>query len=287
MTQTLIVGCGYLGQRLAPSLPQTHLSGIIRTHHKTLKRLGIEPLAWDLDQPGGYPKLPLETEVYYFLAPPSQGQTDTRLAHFLTHQTQLRKILLLSTTGVYGDCLGAWVDETQPPKPSVDRAFRRLHAEQSLIQHCQTHAIPYNIIRVPGIYGPNKLPIARIQARKPMVCDAESPFSNRIHVDDLTRLCLTVMQHAPSGEVYNAADGHPTTMCDYFHRVAEHCGLQPPTEITLAQAQHQVSAGMLSYLQESRRICIDKITHQLDFHCRYPTLAHGLHQCHHDALKTD
>jgi nucleoside-diphosphate-sugar epimerase len=188
-------------------------------------------------------------------------------------------VVYLSTTGVYGDCKGAWVDETRPVNPTVDRAHRRLDAETRWRTWSRQTGGELVILRVAGIYGPGKLPVKRLQSNQPMVREADSPITNHIHSLDLVRICLAAMQRGRSGELYNVSDGHPGTMTGYFNQVADFLGLPRPPQISAAEAQQQLSPGMLSYLEESRRLSNKKMLDQLGEVLDYPTLAEGLPVC--------
>ncbi|MEJ2694830.1 MAG: SDR family NAD(P)-dependent oxidoreductase, partial [Candidatus Thiodiazotropha sp.] len=132
------------------------------------------------------------------------------------------------------------------------------------------------ILRVAGIYGPGKLPIARLESGRPMVDEADSPITNHIHTLDLVEICQVAMTRGVSGEIYNVCDGHPGTMTGYFNRVADFLGLSRPPAISLEQAKRQLTPGMLSYLGESRRLSNRKLVEGLGVRLRYPTLAEGL-----------
>ena len=135
------------------------------------------------------------------------------------------------------------------------------------------------MLRVAGIYGPGRLPLERIRQGVPMVREAESPYSNRIHVDDLATVCMAAMERGRPGAVYNACDGNPSTMTGYFLAIADAAGLSRPPLIPMAEAAGQVSEAMLSYLGESRRLSNRRLTEDLGVVLRYPTLAHGLPIC--------
>ena len=286
MTNIFIVGCGYVGLRVARLALASgqHVTALTRstTSRSRLQAAGIVGVIGDLDQIDSLPNLPSQnTVLYYFAPPPSLGVTDSRLAALLMAlkpQQLPMKWVLISTTGVYGDCDGAWIDENRPINPQTDRARRRVHAETTLQQFCDTHRIPITILRVPGIYGPGRLPIARLQNKWPVLEETISPFSNRIHADDLARACLTAGETNKEG-VYNISDGHPTTMTDYFNQVADILGLPRPPQIDWTAAQTQLSAEMRSYLAESKRLDNRKMREKLGVSPNYPDLASGLAQC--------
>ncbi len=177
---------------------------------------------------------------------------------------------------MYGDCKGAWIDETTPLNPTADRAFRRADAERQVQQFCQRLDIPLVILRVPGIYGPGKIPLARIRSSLPIVNKQDSPFTNRIHADDLVEVCEKALLNPRITGIYNVTDGHPGTMYDYFVGVAAAMNLPAPPAIALEDAQQQLSAGMLSYMAESRRINNKKLLKDFELVLQYPDLQEGL-----------
>ena len=140
------------------------------------------------------------------------------------------------------------------------------------------------ILRVAGIYGPGRLPLERLRRRLPLVAEREAPFTKRIHVDDLVDVAVTAMERAPDGAIYNACDGHPTTMNDYFNRVADLAGLARPPVVPLAEAPEALSAGMLSYMQESRRLSNRRLLDELGITLTYPILSEGLASCFTDQV---
>lgn len=282
----LIVGCGYLGRRLAGALQADGdpVRGVVRSipSAQRLADEGISALLADLDERGLPAGSTADETVYYLAPPPAQGREDQRMQRFLEglcDSGQPRRILYISTTGVYGDCGGEWVDETRPVNPGVDRAWRRWDAEQRLRRWREQTGAELVILRVAGIYGPGKLPLARLRKGLPMVAPEQAPWTNRIHVDDLVQACLLGMQRGRDGEVYNACDGSPGNMADYFNRVADLAGLPRPPVIDLADAEGSLSAGLRSYLGESRRLRNDKLLQELGLVLRYPDLEAGLPAC--------
>ncbi len=288
-----IIGCGYLGRKLLHELLERNLSissnitALVKTagSQKHCAQAGIQSIAFDMDDAEKPLPLSLKLEqslIYYFAPPPGHGEKDIRAENFLKQlsvkklSTQPKKIVLISTTGVYGNCHGHWVNEETPLNPSVDRAKRRFDAEQQFQTYCKKLNIPLVILRVSGIYGPGKLPLKRIQAQTPIVREQDSPFSNRIHADDLLEICLQAGLSDKIEGIFNCADGHPTSMCDYFMKVADANHLPKPPTITLQQAKTQLSAGMLSYMEESRRIDNKKLLSTFQITLKYPDLDTGL-----------
>ena len=293
-----IVGCGDVGRRLSQQYQSEFnnisIQAIVQSDASVTacNKLGLETHQVNLDHSLEQAFNNSEFEdswLFYFAPPPSEGKHDSRLKNFLdatldisletkldttSHKTKNTpsRIVLISTTGVYGDSQGEWVDETTPTKPIAERAYRRLSAEDALKSWAKKTAKEYMILRVPGIYAQDRLPLARLQKGLPVVNQAEAGFTNRIHADDLAQACLLAMSCSHKNETINITDGNPSTMTDYFNQVADYAGLPRPPQISLQEAQQTLSAGMVSYLKESRRIKNTKMLQLLKIKLKYPNL---------------
>jgi nucleoside-diphosphate-sugar epimerase len=299
MTTTLILGCGYIGRRLALHyLGQGRaVIGVVRSAESAaaLAVEGIPAMALDLardwgpddpaDRDGGQVGIAgaalelASAQVFHLAPPPESGALDLhtrRLVAAFERVGHPSRLVYISTTGVYGDCGGAWVDEDRPVHPQADRALRRWDAEQTLSRWRAVSGGGLVTLRVAGIYGPGRLPLERIRAGLPLVRPQDAPWSNRIHADDLVAACIAAMDRGADGAVYNACDGNPSTMTDYFFQVADAAGLPRPPVIPLAEAEGRLSAGMLSYLHESRRLVNRRLVEDLGVKLRYPSLTEGL-----------
>lgn len=282
----LIVGCGDVGTRLARALivAGRRPVGLVRTQAAadTLGRTGIAPVVADLDRSlDEPPAAAADGTVFYLVPPPSDASDDDpRLRCFLAACAEAvpRRLIYLSTSGVYGDCGGARVDERRPPAPRTERARRRLAAERIAASWCEANGTELVVLRVGGIYGPGRLPIERL-AGMTVVCPDEAPWSNRIHVDDLVAVLHAAALRAPAGRVYNVSDGDPTTMTDFLHTVADAAGVPRPPCVPLAEADEHLSPGMLSFVRESRRLDVTRVWQELGIRPRFPTLAEGIADC--------
>jgi len=282
-----IIGCGDIGRRVAKiwldkGIQVTGFSRSERTLEK-MQQADIEGVHYDLDDPKQQNLINIAIKdnlLYYFAPPPGMGKLDTRMAGFLalleTVSPLPERIVLISTSGVYGDHQGGWVNEQTPPKPMVERAYRRLDAEQQLTLFAQNHDIHLVILRVAGIYAADRLPIARIENKVPILHESLAPQTNRIHADDLATICVTAAQRGRAGAVYNVSDGSNSNMTDYFNQIAKHLGLPRPPTIDWPEAERVLSKGMLSYLKESRRMDNRLMLEELGVTLRYPDLAKGL-----------
>jgi len=284
MKSVFIVGCGDIGDRITGLCREKNVSvaGLVRSTESSerLQKAGIEPVQADLAKMGNLGTLPTTAATVFYLAPPpGDGESDPLIRHFLatiSAQTLPEKLVLLSTTAVYGDCQGGWISETHPVNPQTARGRRRLDAEQAVQEWSANTGVPVVILRVGGIYGPGRLPIERIEKGLPILHEAESPYTNRIHQDDLAQVCMAAAERGKPGEVYNVSDGQPGTMSRYFKDIAQVYSLPMPPEISLEEAQQVMSAGMLSYLKESRRLDNSKMVRELGVVLRYINLATGL-----------
>jgi nucleoside-diphosphate-sugar epimerase len=288
MESVLIVGCGHIGRRVAVLLRARgqHVTGVVRSPASAgqLRALGIDALCLDLDAGARY--LPGSgggvSGLCYFAPPPSSGVQDTRMRgvlEVLDNTSRPQRIVYISTSAVYGDCRGDWITEEQPVQPATSRGLRRLDAERQLQAWAAHHHVEWVILRVPGIYGPGKLPLERLRKGLPVLREADSPYTNRIHADDLAAICVAALDSEHHDAVYNVSDGHPSTMTDYFFRVADAAGLPRPPVVAREEAQLVLSEGMLSFLQDSRRMSNKKLLRDLRVTLRYPDLETGLRSC--------
>ena len=284
----LIVGCGAIGRRVAALLPasQFDVTGVVRSNESAerLAKAGVRAICIDLDRPK--PGIDLGgcqyEDIFYFVPPPPSGQQDLRMRAFLDTlqgEMSVRRIVYISTSAVYGDCQGAWITETQPLKPATPRGHRRQDAEQQLLAWCKAQATQWIILRVPGIYGPGKFPLERLRKGTPVLCEEDSPYTNRIHADDLATICVAAIYSSIFNAVYNVSDGQPGNMTDYFFQVADAAGLPRPPVVNREEAQTVLSPGMLSFLQDSRRMDNRKLLRDLGIVLQYPNLAAGLAAC--------
>ncbi len=282
----IILGCGSIGQALATRYRQRGESvlGVVRSAETAaaVAAAGAQALQLDLERNDLAALAPAGKSVFHLAPPPSAGDEDPLTAHLIdafARHGHPRRLVYIGTTGVYGDCDGAWVDEDWPPRPRAPRSRRRWDAEQRLRQWSRASGAELVILRVAGIYACDRLPLARIRSAQPVVKADEAPWSNRIHAEDFVEICIAAMERAPTGAVYNVCDGHPSTMTDYFCQVADAAGLPRPPQIPLAAAEDRLSAGMLSYLKESRRLSNRRLLEELGVRLRYPDLAQGLAPC--------
>lgn len=286
-SSVVIVGYGDIGQRVAAIWQKKGLkvSGLARstTHHQAMQTRHVEAIVADLAKSESLQGLNLaQSLVYYFAPPPRHGQTDSHMANFLSRIDTAKlpaRIVAISTSGVYGDCQGAIVTEERPPNPQVDRAHRRLDMEQQLRNWGSSHHVPVVILRVGGIYSCERLPLARIRKRIPLVHEHLAPKTNRIHADDLAQVCVAAAFKAKADNIYNVCDGCESSMTEYFLTLADFFDLPHPPLVNWEEAEQTIGEGMLSYLKESRRMDNTKMIAELGIVLKYPNLLSGLKSC--------
>jgi nucleoside-diphosphate-sugar epimerase len=282
--RVLIVGCGDIGRRVARlwGARGAAVFGLARSPESAarLSRLGITPVPGDLDDRAALRGLPARGAlVYHFAPPPADGETDPRtraLVEAVPDGDEPEKLVYMSTTGVYGDLKGGWATEETPAVPETDRGRRRLDAENVLRAWGRERKVPVVVLRVAGIYGPGRLPVEAIRRGTPVLAEAVAPYTNRIHAEDLARVCVAAAERGPGGSIYNVSDGVPGTITEYFHAVADRFGLPRPPAVGLEESRKVLSPSLLSYLSESRRIDSRRMREELGVALLYPTLAEGL-----------
>ena len=282
--KVVIIGCGDVGVRVARLVQGCggQVAALARSDAAALRLqgFGIDPVPGDLDEPASLASLPMAGKLVFYLAPPpGGGPWDTRMRNFcaaLDREQAPARVVYISTSGVYGDCGGAWVTEETPGNPQTSRARLRLDAETVLREWAGPRAVAVVILRVTGIYGPGRLPLARLQQGAPVLCEAESPPTNRIHADDLALVCVAAAEKGEDGEVFNVSDGQPGTMTQYFNAAADLLGLPRPPQVTMAEAHEVMTPLMLSYLTETRRMDNRRMLERLGITLRYPDLKSGL-----------
>lgn len=279
----LIAGCGYVGQRLALRLrDRFEIAALVRTQEKAaaLERQGIKAVVIDLDRVRAGTSIPerLDQEaIVYLTPPPNVGESDLRLDRFLQLAIVPPKAFVyMSTTGVYGDTEGGFVDESTPVQPRTERARRRVSAEEMTRVWCTERRVRRVVLRVPGIYGPGRLPLERLKEREPVVCPEDAGITNRIHVDDLVTACEQAIINKDARGVYNVTDGNSISSTDYFDTVARLAGLPCPPRVSMEEAQLTFSPERLSFINESRRVGNERMLKHLGVTLKYADLEAGI-----------
>jgi len=218
-----------------------------------------------------------EADVLLVSAPPDEnGDPVLRvLTDELINAADLRSIVYLSTIGVYGDCGGAWVDESTEAKPGSVRGRARLAAEQAWQQLGQRRGATVAILRLAGIYGPGQNALLQVASGKARRIVKPGQIFNRIHVGDIAQVIDAAFTHRAPG-IFNVADDEPTPLGEPMMFAAQLLGVAPPPEVSFNGAAATMSPMALSFWQECRRVHNEALKRTLGVRLLYPTYREGL-----------
>jgi nucleoside-diphosphate-sugar epimerase len=281
----LIIGCGDVGLRVLKQLAgRWRVFALTSTPARAaaLRAAGAVPLVGNLDDAATLARLAGMADRVLHLAPPARdGAADSRTRCLLAALARRppRALVYASTTGVYGDCQGDFIDETRALNPATDRAARRVDAEAQLRAFGRRHGTRITLLRIPGIYARDREgghPRERLARGTPVLRREDDVFTNHIHADDLARACVLALLRGLPQRAVNVCDDSQLLMGDYFDLAADLAGLPRPERITRAEAAERMSAMQLSFWSESRRLDNSRLKRELRLALRYPTPSEGL-----------
>ncbi|MFA9440442.1 SDR family oxidoreductase [Uliginosibacterium sp. sgz301328] len=280
----LIIGAGDVAQRVARQLGGRYrLFALVRQAESAQiwRALGARPIIGDLDATDSLRRLAGVADIVLHCAPPpATGNADPRTRRLLAAlgrgQSLPCGLIYISTTGVYGDCRGALIDETRQPHPTTPRARRRIAAEKSLRAFGARCGVPVAILRAPGIYASDRLPLDRLRRADPVLRQGEDVFTNHIHAEDLAAAAIRAITRAAPGRVYNAVDHSDMPMGDFYDLLADSFALPRPPRMTRLECAARLGPATLSFMSESRRIANNRLVRELGVRLRYPSVADGI-----------
>jgi nucleoside-diphosphate-sugar epimerase len=277
--RVLLIGCGDIALRTASMLRgRARLYGLTRRADDVpkLRAHGIVPIVADLDDHASLRRLAATpTIVLHFAPPPSDGRDDPRTRNLIAALARARiipqRLVYISTTGVYGDCAGARIDETRARRVQSPRARRRAAAEDRLRDWGARQGIRVTILRAPGIYAESRLPLDRIRQGTPVLHADDDVYTNHIHADDLARATVAAVFHGRANRVYNVTDDAEMKMGSWFDTVADAYQLPRPPRVSWEEAEQRIAPMLLSFMSESRRIDNARMKKELRVRLAYPT----------------
>jgi nucleoside-diphosphate-sugar epimerase len=276
----LILGCGDVGMRLLPLVRDRFRVFALTSQasrRRELRAAGAIPIVADLDQPATLARIAGLAHHIVHLAPPqSEGALDRRTRNLTAILPDRATLVYISTTGVYGNCEGARFDETRKVNPQNLRARRRVDGERTLRAWAVRAHARLSILRVPGIYAADRLPIERLQKGTPVLLPEDDVYTNHVHADDLAHIIALALFRAQPGRIYHAADDSELKMGEYFDAVADAFDLPRPPRLPRAELKELVSPMLLSFMSESRRLMNDRIKSELGVRLAYPKVEQGL-----------
>jgi nucleoside-diphosphate-sugar epimerase len=281
LIRVLLIGCGDIALRTAELLRgRVRLYGLTRRPQdiRRLAQRGIVPIVGDLDRLASLDRLRAAPfAVVHFAPPPAEGRDDPRTARLLAAlakgQIIPQRFVYISTSGVYGDCAGARVDESRPRAAHTPRARRRVAAEERLRRWAKRFGVRLVILRAPGIYAETRLPLDRLKQGTPVLRAEDDVFTNHIHADDLARATVAALFRGKPNRAYNVADDAELKMGDWFDAVADAFALPRAPRVSWEEAETRMAPLLLSFMSESRRLVNARMKRELRVRLRYPTPA--------------
>ncbi len=274
-------GLGYSAAALAAALPGRawRIAGTGRTAESAgaLARRGIGAQVFTGDAPMADAASVLAPATHLLLSIPPGADGDPALRHHggdIAALKALRWVGYFSTTGVYGDRGGAWVDEATPPEPTGERGRFRLEAETGWLDLWRRLGVPVHVFRLAGIYGPGRSVLDQLRAGTARRIDKPGQVFSRVHVDDLARVLMASMASPRPGAIYNVCDDEPAPPAEVVSEAARLLRLEPPPLVPLAQAG--LGALGLSFFAENKRVSNARIKRELGVSLRYPNYRQGL-----------
>ena len=256
---------------------------LVRHRDPALAALGVTQIVGDLDHPETLTRLSgISDAVIHSAPPPAEGKGDPRTGRLLAQlqrgKSLPRRLIYISTSGVYGDCGGALVAETRTANAKSARAARRVDAEARLRRFGRRLGglCRVSILRAPGIYAGDRLPLERLQRGLPLMRHAEDSHTNHIHADDLGRACIAALSHGGSNRVYNINDDSALAMGEWFDLLADRFGLPRAPRLPREDVRRSVPPMQWSFMSESRRLDNTRMKRELRLHLHYPTVAAGI-----------
>lgn len=248
-----------------------------QTHCDALRAEGIAAVPFERGRPIDPVLLDGVTHLLASVPPDKDG--DPVLAeHFadIAGQSQLRWIGYLSTTTVYGDYRGNWVDENEPLRPSHERAWRRVHAEQRWFDLKRLHRRPTHVFRLAGIYGPGRSVLDDVRDGSVQRIVKKKQYFGRIHVEDIATVLRASMERPNPGAVYNVADDLPAPPQDVAAFACELLGVEPPPPVPFEAVRETMSPMQLSFWTDSKKVRNERIKSELGVTLAYPDYKAGL-----------
>jgi nucleoside-diphosphate-sugar epimerase len=276
-----VFGLGYSAKALVRRLHDAGgwtISGTSRSEEgrAALSQTGVDTYAFDSDTPlSGAALRALEDATHILSSVPPGEEGDPVLRHHrqAIEDSAAEWIGYLSTTGVYGDTGGAWVDETSPVQPSGPRGERRAAAEQDW-RALKDGRAPVHVFRIAGIYGPGRNALAQLRAGAARRTDKPGHIFSRIHVEDIAAALAASMAKPNPGAIYNLCDDRPAPGPDVIAFAAGLLGVEPPPLIPFDEAD--LSPMAASFYADNRRVRNDRIKAELGVALTYPDYEAGL-----------
>jgi nucleoside-diphosphate-sugar epimerase len=277
----ILAGSGYLGDtiiRLLSGINHCYLVTEISRSKKS-RGAGIKSIQHDIDNSINLDLDLVDSKIIYMAPPDTTSAGDLRISKFIDtiSKHKISRFIYISTSGVYGNCHGKRVNELVPLNPITDRAKRRVDAESKIIDFGRENNVEILILRVPGIYGKNRLPIKRVMNREPLIEKAQSRTTNLIHVEDLSRIVIRSLEiEIQEVEIINVSDGTAVKTTEYYEKIYDALEINLPRYVSYEEAKTMYDEKRLSFLNESRVLDTTKMEKIFPGCIKYTKLSEGI-----------
>lgn len=273
--------CDYLGHALLPT-DAWRVSGTTRDNEKKqiLKDRGIHAFIFDYDHPLLEPEDFLDGTTHLLISTPPNEEGDPsfiRHAEHLVNIPTLKWIGYLSTTGVYGNRDGAWVDESMQIQPTSERGSKRAKAEEQWLSLLESHGLPVHIFRLAGIYGPGRSALDSVRAGIARRIEKPGQVFSRIHVEDIVQVLLASMDRPNPGAIYNVCDDDPAASHEVIEEACNILGRPVPPLVPYEQAA--LAPITQSFYEDNKRVKNNRIKDELGVRLKYSNFREGLKGC--------
>lgn len=287
MSRALVIGCGYVGLRLARALARAGhtVGGTTRDaqRFREIEAAGAEPLRLELPAADASARVrDWAPDLVFDLVRPQRTGNDrygvegsAQLVGVLA-ELRLTAAVYLSSTSVYGRRDGEWTDETTVPRPASPLGEARLETERLYLRAHEEQGLPARVARVPGIYGPHRTLRQRLETGAYRRVDEESLWVSRIHVDDLVRGLVAVAERGRDGEVYLLCDDEPLTGSEYVELTARLLSLPVPPAVSRADIREELTRSAFERRVSARRCSNRRMREELGVRPLYPSAREGL-----------
>ncbi len=284
MRRLLLIGCGDVALRVAEKLRSKYLIFALTRHaqkRSIFRKRGLIPLLGDLDDKPSLRKLAGISHDILHLAPPySSSSRDNRTCNLLRALKSSgmlpQRLIYISTSGVYGHANGNFVSELTRPNPTSQRAVRRLDAELRLRDFGRKFGVGVSILRVPGIYSKDRLPLKTLNQNIPLIKPSQDSYSNHIHVTDLVDIIIATLRKGKPGRLYNVCDDSNLKFGEYFDIAAKLLGFEKPKRLSFSEVEKCVPHSIFSFIKESRRLDNQRLKKELINKLNFPLVIDGM-----------
>lgn len=278
--QHVLLGYGYVAKYLALALSQKQ-SQVVAFSRTAIKTSLPHFRHHVIDDGCLKSALAQHYVLYYFIPPQFDNHSDVVLQNYLTQLSPLpQKIIYVGSSGIYGDHQGHLVDEASSLNIETPRQQARLSAETQLKSFAQEHHIPLALLRVAGIYGPNRLPIEAALRQEPLIYPDKAPLINHIYIKDMVEILVKLGQELTYHGTLNICDGHPQPMGSLQAKIAKYFNYPPSPYQDFAETYAKASPMKKEFMTQNKQLCNKRLIQVLeDSHILLHDLDSGIKDC--------